>query len=590
MKRVFYFMSLMCIILFASCSSENDVIVEVSPSGKKITIGVGMPDNDGTRVSTADLANIVWEAGDEITLMGYDDNNVFKGRNNYRILSGNGTKNAKFEVYTIDGATKYKVFYKAPSVTIKDNGTEFGVDYSYQIREHLNDSKPIKETIILGSEDIAANAMGNGISLSARNSVLKINIRNLHAEQKGKRLAFIRWSVDDIPAADIAVAELRINENADNYFYMAFNPYATPLSQGGTLKLDIEMSINDGGVRKSATAISKNGIVYEPGKVYNVSIGNEVKSDGVSKWGIIGSDDSNDNGDSGDNIDWKNKTCWVYGINDVPPIDQWGYFQKAPYEIRALEWTQGCGWFDCTKVDPVHPESPSHDSNLCWAASTSNMIYWWLERNKDNIEKYGRYTGPKEYRDALDCEVFQYFKDHFTNYGGYISSALNWFFKATPVNVSDGTTSHGSDKWPAHTGFFKDVLGNSKIFRAGVVSDFGNELKKAFVNKESIGISIEVSGGTGSHAINIWGAEFDGDGELCKIYIVENNDPDPFTNPQYGTKVGLYPKNVKKFKVNNGYEYRMESSSQGKFTIPITSVIFLGTHEEKWKYFLNSHK
>lgn len=59
MKRVFYFMSLMCIILFASCSSENDVIVEVSPSGKKITIGVGMPDNDGTRVSTADLANIV---------------------------------------------------------------------------------------------------------------------------------------------------------------------------------------------------------------------------------------------------------------------------------------------------------------------------------------------------------------------------------------------------------------------------------------------------------------------------------------------------------------------------------------------------
>ncbi|BDW74310.1 hypothetical protein BFINE_01050 [Bacteroides finegoldii DSM 17565] len=74
----------------------------------------------------------------------------------------------------------------------------------------------------------------------------------------------------------------------------------------------------------------------------------------------------------------------------------------------GLKWNKAYGWFDCNKKD-VWGEQPNSDNNLCWAASVSNIIYWWLEQNKEYVNRFG-YDGPSRYNGSLDCEVFDFYK------------------------------------------------------------------------------------------------------------------------------------------------------------------------------------
>ncbi|MFR3186663.1 MAG: IdeS/Mac family cysteine endopeptidase [Phocaeicola sp.] len=61
----------------------------------------------------------------------------------------------------------------------------------------------------------------------------------------------------------------------------------------------------------------------------------------------------------------------------------------------GLKWDVRYGWFDCNKRDPNKQQTDS-DSEMCWAASSSNLIHWWLEQNKEFVARYS-YTGPSAY-------------------------------------------------------------------------------------------------------------------------------------------------------------------------------------------------
>lgn len=49
------------------------------------------------------------------------------------------------------------------------------------------------------------------------------------------------------------------------------------------------------------------------------------------------------------------------------------------------------------------------DSNMCWAAACSNMIYWWLEQNAEYVRRYG-YSGPSQYGNSIDSDVFELYR------------------------------------------------------------------------------------------------------------------------------------------------------------------------------------
>ena len=277
--------------------------------------------------------------------------------------------------------------------------------------------------------------------------------------------------------------------------------------------------------------------------------------------------------------DWSNKTVWVYGLKNIPPTSEWGYAYLPPHEAIGLKWDRSYGWYDCNKVNPIEGTG-SKDSNLCWAAASANLIYWWLDQNKENVARHG-YNGPHTYNNSLDCDIFELFKNNFKNEGNFVQTGLNWFFRG----------KFGQSSKPG-AGFFKDVF-DFPPFRVASPNMMTEDFKHAFTNKEAIEFSVDVYGGRGSHALNIWGADFDENGEVCAVYMVDNNDRDideqaEFCSPKYDrcqVQAGLVRKRVKHMP-DGPY---LESGFKGKFTIRINQFIFLSTTDAEWAEYFRKH-
>ena len=288
---------------------------------------------------------------------------------------------------------------------------------------------------------------------------------------------------------------------------------------------------------------------------------------------------------------WANQTKWVYGIQNPPTDDlsKWGYaFAEKDWTIPGLTWDASYGWFDCNKVNPVDPDNPAHDSNMCWAATCSNLIHWYLAQNADYVKRYG-YTGPSKYPNSVESEVFQHYKNNFENEGYMVTNGLNWFF----------TGRDGSVERP-RGGFFKKVFGINSVITVTSYEQsdptnkkrFNDAMKHAFRNKEAIGITFLLPPYiASSHAITVWGADFDSEGFITDLYVAENNDVEwekqPVReDPKYDRKIiptGIFKKPVQ---YRDGYVY-LEGASKGAFTMRTEQNIFLGLHKEQWEAYFN---
>lgn len=336
--------------------------------------------------------------------------------------------------------------------------------------------------------------------------------------------------------------------------------------------------------------IGKQKLVYKAPETLNGGITFEQLESGKQVTFNITLDKSSTEG-GGDEVDWRNKTCWVYGVKNIPPINQWGYYLwpqkdengKPKNEVFALEWKREYGWYDCNKKDPV--ASTYNDSQLCWAATCSNMIYWWLEHNAANLKRFG-YQGPITYNNDLDCEVFQYFKDHFTDNGLHIDIGLDWFFCG--ISIPSGNNAQPTRP---HDGFFKDVLKAPLTEKTSIGGyNLSKTLKKAFLEKKAVGMSVILNSYTAAHAITIWGAGFDENGEVNVLYVVENNDKDSNTNtwpmrPGIMCNAGIFTKRVQ-IDPNNG-KALIEGGAPGICSIEIDYLILMGLHTAEWEAYFN---
>lgn len=335
--------------------------------------------------------------------------------------------------------------------------------------------------------------------------------------------------------------------------------------------------------------IGKQKLVYKAPEFLNGGIAFENLESGKQITFNITLDKSETEG-GGDEVDWRNKTCWVYGLKNIPPLNQWGYYLppgRDEYgnpmnEIFALEWKREYGWYDCNKKGPAGPEFG--DMNMCWAATCSNMIYWWLEHNATYLKRYG-YRGPIEYKNDLDCEVFQFYKDHFTDSGLHINIGIDWFLCGSSI-----PTGNNARPTKNHPGFFKDVLKNpvaENVSYGGY--DLSKNLKKAFLERKAIGVSVLLNRFTAAHAITIWGAGFDEVGEVEVLYVVENNDKDFNTNtypmrPGVVCNAGIFTKQVK---IDPAGKAFIEGGKPGVCSIEIDYLTLLGLHTDEWEAYFN---
>lgn len=268
--------------------------------------------------------------------------------------------------------------------------------------------------------------------------------------------------------------------------------------------------------------------------------------------------------------EWRNKTIWIYGLSGIPDSQVWKDIIGMT-NLKGLKWNDTYGWFDCNKKDPSGESAYNSDDKLCWAAAASNIIYWWLKQNKEYINRYN-YNGPSKYNSSLDCEVFEWYKKHFPNEGNHVALALNWFFTGY---YPQGNKPGG--------GFFEDLFSEEKTIceTQAAYNQFTELMKKALSSQTAIACAH--SFGRQTHAINIWGAEFDASGEITHLYITDNNDIDfekgSESNSQ--TPVGMIRKPVQ---IRGGIPY-MESSVPGKFTIQIIELYFMDLHKSKWQHY-----
>gem|GEM_PF-342045 len=310
--------------------------------------------------------------------------------------------------------------------------------------------------------------------------------------------------------------------------------------------------------------------------------------------------------------DWVNQIVWTYGLKDMPAPSTWGYAgasydsEGKAYPLAALKWQPSYGWYDCNKKNPIIHSGG--DSEMCWAAASANMLYWWLEQNQAYVKKLG-YQGPSRYVSASDCEIFAHYKQHFPNEGRNVYEALDWFLTGRDVSPGGKTvgfrgglassrgTAAGSREAgsAAYKGFFQQVLGEkTPVAHFYPTSDvtLTEVLKKAFRNREAIECNILFANGY-MHAINIWGAKFDEQGEVTHLYITDNNDSDLDVQNEFDDYLGRFQTQAgileKAVEHRNGSTY-MESSKVGVFSMQIIQVCTLGLMQEQWEaYFAAEH-
>ena len=228
--------------------------------------------------------------------------------------------------------------------------------------------------------------------------------------------------------------------------------------------------------------------------------------------------------ESGDSK-WANRKVWVHGVN---PPEESAWVQLFPefYYTYYLPCDPSYGWYDCNKVNPTANPDGVPDGMMCWAAADASMLHWWFDQNRKYIEMYGdRYKGPDYHfpqPKRQESDIFQCFIDSFVDEAGYADAGVNWFIHGTIPSVPARRKPHND------AGYFRDVFPEGVQLGKNIAGlgkeRFNETIKDALENKKAIAISRgNVYSG---HILNIWGAEFDENGDVSYVYMADNNDRD----------------------------------------------------------------
>lgn len=256
---------------------------------------------------------------------------------------------------------------------------------------------------------------------------------------------------------------------------------------------------------------------------------------------------------------YRNKTVWVRGVNapaydeksayklkhrlDKPGKPGWIYHHDDEYKwpdgsiinYQMLPWQPEYGYFDVKKTYTKVPGA-SDDAKMCWAASASNIVYWWLYHNRKYIEaydkKYGNTDGSKKYtRPSNHFEypmktypvMEEFFKKCFSNQGGQSTGGVEYFISARRRNLPS------APRYKGFKGFFSNVFTEDISFSESFYSmrkePLNAKVKKAL--EEGKAINFIVAGWAkepGPHVMTVWGFDFDEEGCISAVYFVDNNN------------------------------------------------------------------
>lgn len=182
------------------------------------------------------------------------------------------------------------------------------------------------------------------------------------------------------------------------------------------------------------------------------------------------------------------------------------------------------GWYDVNKTYV-------NDSNLCWAASASNMLAWWQDHNPE-YNDLALINNPQTPQGA--DAIFENFTTAFTNNRGRTAFGWLWFLNGQTIPPYTPDLRLGGD---ALGGYYQEAI--STLYpELDIKLDFDDFLSvddpahfvSAYI-KEAIQMGCGVTLGICSdvhnvhHAVTLWGIDFNEETQLItSLYLTDSDD------------------------------------------------------------------
>lgn len=172
------------------------------------------------------------------------------------------------------------------------------------------------------------------------------------------------------------------------------------------------------------------------------------------------------------------------------------YAQDAPRGSEYLLWEEYGGvWCDAEKVPPSDGEGNGFPGNMsyeddlmCWAAAACNVLEWTGWGVVDSF--------------WTSDELFDEFKDYWTDKGGSPVAAWNWWFDGTDPGLPDKDVSGGGDYWSSYS------FGDYVVYESNdtlMLPKIDEWLNLGYC----VAIGIVPPNDDGGHYITCWGFNYD---------------------------------------------------------------------------------
>ena len=189
-------------------------------------------------------------------------------------------------------------------------------------------------------------------------------------------------------------------------------------------------------------------------------------------------------------------------------------------EYWVLGTSQTKGWYDVNKT--FSQDFP--DSQMCWAASASNMLAWWQDHNPE----YNDLAAMNTPRGGQ--KIFDTFKTAYDNDGGIQAYGILWYLQGdTNDEYLPPLTEEGKEMGGyygnAITQIYSELpisLGLYDVREADSASIVSGFLKECIVEGYSVGLGVY---GSISHAVTLWGIDYNEETQMIeKMYLTDSDD------------------------------------------------------------------
>ncbi|MCV3743457.1 IdeS/Mac family cysteine endopeptidase [Ureaplasma sp. ES3154-GEN] len=306
------------------------------------------------------------------------------------------------------------------------------------------------------------------------------------------------------------------------------------------------------------------------------------------------------------------ETLWIQGVN----VDPSKFTTPQDPELEQMREypllnSENEGWYDINK------RFAEGDDYLCTAIVATNMLHWWLDINKDYINRFltdptkgtiragnesitlndlnAVYHDENKYPDR--SKIFDFFNKMFDAEYTWADKLIDMFINGYRY-VSVPNRNNPMKYAPSATrGFFQDVFHEkllTDIHSLNNIDQFSKLVKDSINNKKAMGLVFNMTS-TYAHIVNVWGADFDANNRIVALYISDGDDKGNTMN--YNDKsqaVGL--KRLLIHYNENGTNMRISSYKKDKNTGKIHGkrVLYLYTLDSgaaEWEmYFTRQNK